>query len=95
MPAFCSYGGPEPPGLAGQPLRPGAASWQQPFGSSHLALLPYDEVLSSPEPRGTLLELLERSYDAGAATAGWDADGLRSSWCPAPALRDDVLEGGS
>ena len=39
MPAFYSYTAPEPAGLADQPLRPEAASWQ-PTGSTHLALLP-------------------------------------------------------
>jgi hypothetical protein len=82
MPAFFSYTAPEPAGLAEQPLRPEAASWQQPFGSSHLALLPYDEVRSSADPRETLLEFLQSAYDAGAALAGWDVDGLRTPWCP-------------
>jgi hypothetical protein len=82
MPAFYSYTAPEPAGLAEEPLRPEAASWQQPFGSSHLALLPYDEVRNAPDPRRTLLEFLQSAYEAGAATAGWDADALRSSWCP-------------
>jgi Family of unknown function (DUF5996) len=82
MPAFYSYTAPEPAGLAEEPLRPEAASWQQLFGSSHLALLPYDEVRNAPDPRRTLLEFLQSAYDAGAATAGWDADALRSSWCP-------------
>ena len=35
---------------------------------------------NSPDPRGTLLEFLQSACDAGAATAGWDADGLGSSW---------------
>jgi hypothetical protein len=82
MPAFYSYTAPEPAGLAEQPLRPEAAGWEQPFGSSHLALLPYDEVRNSPDPRETLLEFLQSAYEAGAATAGWDEEGLRSSWCP-------------
>jgi Family of unknown function (DUF5996) len=95
MPAFYSYTAPEPPGLAEQPLRPEAASWQQPFGSSHLALLPYDEVRASPDPRMTLLEFLESAYEAGATLAGWDRDALRSPWCPVPAAREDRLGGGS
>jgi hypothetical protein len=82
MPAFYSYTAPEPAGLAEQPLRPRAASWQRPFGSSHLALLPYDEVRNAPDPRETLLDFLQSAYEAGAAAAGWDEEGLRSSWCP-------------
>jgi hypothetical protein len=82
MPAFYSYTAPEPADLADQPLRPDAASWQRPFGSSHLALLSYDEVRTSPDPRETLLDFLQSAYEAGAITAGWDEEGLRSSWCP-------------
>jgi hypothetical protein len=82
MPAFYSYTAPEPDDLADQPLRPDAASWQQPFGSSHLALLTYDDVRTSPDPRETLLDFLQSAYEAGAITAGWDEENLRSSWCP-------------
>ena len=81
-PAFYSYTAPEPDGLVERPLRPGAASWEQPFGASHLALLRYDDVRNAAEPRETLLDFLESAYGAGAATAGWDAADLRSSWCP-------------
>ena len=94
MPAFYSYTAPEPAGLAERPLRPQTASWQQPFGSSHLALLPYDDVRTSSDPRETLLDFLESAYDAGATLAGWDRDGLRSSWCPTPVAREDLLGGG-
>jgi Family of unknown function (DUF5996) len=94
MPAFYSYTAPEPTGLADQPLRPERASWQQPFGSSHMALLPYDDVRTSPAPRQALLDFLESSYQAGATLAGWDRDALRSSWCPTPAVREDLLGGG-
>ena len=81
-PAFYSYTAPEPAGLAERPLRPAGASWQQPFGSSHLALLDYDDVRVSLDPRGTLLDFVESAYEAGAGAAGWDAEDFRSSWCP-------------
>ena len=93
MPAFYSYTAPEPAGLAEQTLRPEAASWEQPFGSSHLALLSYDEVRNSPDPREALLEFLESAYQAGATLAGWDRDALRSAWCPTPVGRRDLLGG--
>jgi uncharacterized protein DUF5996 len=89
MPAFYSYTAPEPVGLADQRLRPDAASWQS-TGSSHLALLPYDEVRSSADPRETLLDFLQSAYDAGATLAGWDRDALRSTWFPTPAARNDL-----
>jgi uncharacterized protein DUF5996 len=97
MPAFYSYTSPEPAGLTDQPLRPAAASWQ-PSGSGHLGLLPYDEVRSAADPRRTLLEFLQSAYDAGTATAGWDADSLRSSWCPPTSFfnpRPEAQEAGS
>jgi len=83
MPAFYSYTAPEPAELSEQPLHPEAAKWK-PTGSGHLALLAYDEVRNSSDPRGTLLEFLESAYEAGAKTAGWDIGDLRTSWCPVP-----------
>jgi hypothetical protein len=94
-PAFYSYTAPEPAGLAEQPLRPEVASWEQPFGSSHLGLLVYDGVRTAANPRETLLDFLESAYQAGATLAGWDRDALRSAWCPTPALREDLLGGGA
>ena len=84
--AFYSYTAPEPAGLAEQRLRPAPASWQQPYGESHLALLPYEAVRASDDPRETLLDFLQSAYDAGALLAGWDRDALRSTWCPRPAV---------
>ena len=81
-PTFYSYAAPEPAGLADQPLRPGAASWQQPYGESHFALLPYEAVRTSDDPRETLLAFLQSAYDDAATLAGWDRDALRSTWCP-------------
>ena len=81
-PTFYSYSAPEPAGLAEQPLRPDSASWQQPYGESHFALLPYEAVRVADDPRGTLLDFLQSAYDAGATAAGWDRDALRSTWCP-------------
>ena len=81
-PAFYSYTAPEPAGLAEQPLHPAAAAWQQPYGETHFALLPYEAVRTSDDPRETLLDFLQSAYDAGATLAGWDRDALRSSWCP-------------
>jgi Family of unknown function (DUF5996) len=81
-PTFYSYTAPEPASLAEQRLRPGAASWQQPYGQSHFALLPYEAVRTSGDPRETLLDFLQSAYDAGASLAGWDREALRSTWCP-------------
>ena len=81
-PTFYSYTAPEPAGLAEQPLRPDAAAWQQPYGQTHFALLPYEAVRTSDDPRETLLDFLQSAYDAGSTLAGWDRDSLRSRWSP-------------
>jgi hypothetical protein len=81
FPAFYSYTAPEPPGLTAHQLAPAAAAWQTgPTGS--LALLRYDDVRTAADPRATLLAFLESGYQAGAQAAGWDAEGLTSTWCP-------------
>jgi hypothetical protein len=68
-PAFYSYTAPEPPGLTAQPLRPAGAAWQP---SGGMALLAYDDVRDSGDPRAALLEFFDSAYEAGATTAGWD-----------------------
>jgi hypothetical protein len=79
--AFYSYTYPEPEGLRDQPLAPEAARWAE-QGSGSLALLPYDVVRESADPRATLLAFLESAYDAGAGLRGWDVRALRSSYSP-------------
>jgi Family of unknown function (DUF5996) len=74
-PAFYSYTAPEPEGLTEQPLRPGAASWAPEGGT---AILMYEDVRKSDSPRAALLDFLESAYGAGAKTAGWDIEALRT-----------------
>lgn len=74
-PAFYAYAAPEPEGLTDQPLRPQTAFWAPEGGT---ALLMYEEVRKSSSPKETLLEFLESAYRAGAKTANWDAEELRS-----------------
>ena len=69
-PMFYSYTAPEPDGLTGQPLKPGAASWKE----GGMALLAYEEARKSHSPRETLLGFMESAYRAGAKTAGWDIE---------------------
>jgi hypothetical protein len=84
-PSYYSYTSPEPPGLHELSLQPDEAHWIE-QGTGSLALLPYDAVRASPDPRGTLLSFLESAYDAGAGLAGWDRADLSSTWCPADVL---------
>ncbi|HZD70141.1 MAG TPA: DUF5996 family protein [Actinomycetes bacterium] len=76
-PAFYSYTAPEPPGLATDPLRPGAARWV-PRNGSHLAVLGYDDARTADDPRAGVLEFYESAYQAGAGRAGWDIPRLAS-----------------
>lgn len=80
-PAFYSYTAPEPDGLAGQPLEPDAAQWQD-TGSGSLAILPYDAVRAAPDPHATLLGFYESAYRAGARSAGWDTAAFATRTAP-------------
>jgi Family of unknown function (DUF5996) len=77
--AYYSYTAPEPAGLRDQPLPAGA--WTT-SGSGSLAVLPYETVRSSRDPRTTLLAFCQGAYEAGARLAGWDTTGFESTWCP-------------
>ena len=74
-PAFYSYTAPEPEGLTEHSLSPEAASWLPEGG---MALLNYEEVRNSSSPAETLLEFMESAYQAGAKSAGWDIEALRT-----------------
>jgi hypothetical protein len=89
-PAFYSYTAPEPAGLTDRPLQPEHARWIE-FGPAHMALLRYDDVRAAAAPHEALLRFLQSAYDAGADAGGWDADGLRSSWCPGPGEFDVAI----
>jgi hypothetical protein len=74
-PAFYSYTTPEPESLTEHPLSPEAASWLPEGGT---ALLLYEEVRKSASPKETLLGFMESAYQAGAKSAGWDIEALRT-----------------
>src|SRR5215212_966611 len=76
-PAFYSYTAPEPAGLAAQPL-PHGGRWL-PRGTSHLAVLTYEQVRAAADRRGAVLDFYEAAYRAGATLAGWDVARLA---CP-------------
>ena len=88
-PSYYSYTAPEPAGLRDQPLVDGATWVEQ--GAGSLALLPYEVVRTSADPRRTLLAFLQAAYLAGAETAGWDTGELASSFCPPPAAVKELL----
>ena len=74
-PAFYSYTYPEPANLINEPLAPAPAYWQ-PREKGSLALLMYEDLRQTSDPRTALLEFLESAYQAGARRAGWDVEGL-------------------
>ena len=85
--AYYSYTAPEPEGLRDEPLAVG--SWTPSGEASSLAILPYEDVRTSADPRRTLLAFCESAYEAGARLAGWDTAAFTSTACPTPdELRD-------
>jgi uncharacterized protein DUF5996 len=80
-PTFYSYTAPEPPGLTDQPLEPQAARWLPEGGTASLS---YEDVRLGESPEGTLLLFLQSAYQAGARTANWDEEALRTSSARSP-----------
>ena len=72
-PAFYSYMAPAPQGFSEAQVRPPAACFDKNLGEF---LLMYDDVRRSAEPRATLLEFCESTYEAGAKLAHWERAAL-------------------
>jgi hypothetical protein len=75
-PAFYSYTYPEPPGFPESPVRPNKAFYDETF---HEFILMYDDVRQSEDPKKTLLEFLQSTYEAGATLGKWDRAALERS----------------
>jgi hypothetical protein len=86
FPAYYSYTAPEPPELREQALRPETADWLAQANGS-LAILRYEDVRSSRDPKAALLEFLQSAFEAGASLAGWDLADTATQWCPVPSDR--------
>lgn len=71
--AFYAYAAPEPPGFSEAKLRPAAAFYSKQMSEF---FLPYEDVRRSADPRVTLLDFLQTSYEAAATRAGWDCVSL-------------------
>lgn len=74
-PAFYSYTYPSPEGIDNEPLIPKSAKWQDSNGSP-MAILLYEDIRTSDNPKKQILDFLESSYKAGANLAGWDVEAL-------------------
>ncbi|HEV2489936.1 MAG TPA: DUF5996 family protein [Candidatus Acidoferrales bacterium] len=71
--AFYAYAAPEPPGFAKSPVRPAAAAYNTQLSEF---ILPYEDVRRSTDPRSTLLDFLQSTYDGAASLANWDRASL-------------------
>jgi len=74
-PMYYAYTFPSPDGLDKERIQPDQAKWVDSNGSP-MALLRYNDVIQSENPRELVLEFLESTYQAGASMAGWDIEKL-------------------
>ena len=72
-PAFYSYAAPEPPGFAERKVRPPAAFYHPVMKEF---LLMYDDVRTASDPKTTLMDFLNSTYDAAADLGNWDRKAL-------------------
>jgi hypothetical protein len=72
-PAYYAYTAPVPAGLGNAPVRPAAAHYDHQLGEF---ILLYDDVRNAADPRATLLDFLQSTYEAGANLSGWDRSSL-------------------
>jgi Family of unknown function (DUF5996) len=75
-PAYYAYTSPEPAGLSQARVRPNGAYYDPQMKEFFLM---YDDVRTAADPRVTLLEFLQTTYEAGADRAGWDRAALERS----------------
>ena len=68
-PAYYSYAYPAPEGFASAPVRPAQAFFSRELGEF---ILPYDVVRTARDPKGTLLEFLQSTYEAAADLGRWN-----------------------
>jgi Family of unknown function (DUF5996) len=66
--AYYSYAYPPPEGFASARVRPEPAFFSQELGEF---ILPYDVVRTARDPKGTLLEFLQSTYEAAADLGKW------------------------
>jgi hypothetical protein len=83
--SFYSRTHPEPPDLTRQPLLPERARWVRAENGTHVAVLAWEDVRTSADPRRALLTFLQSAYEAGGVTAGWEMADLESTYCPVEA----------
>jgi len=70
---FYAYAYPEPPGYRDASIRSEGARWDDALAEF---ILPYEQVRTASDPDARLLEFLQSTYEAAAATANWDRAAL-------------------
>ncbi|MBZ4421989.1 DUF5996 family protein [Myxococcus sp. RHSTA-1-4] len=89
--AYYCYAAPEPEGFPAASVRPGGARYDSGFKEY---LLAYDEVRRSGDPRSSLLDFLQSTYEACADLGGWDRARLeRPLYLPEHAAASRAPEG--
>lgn len=73
---FYAYAAPEPAEFRNAPVRPLQTFYNTALGEF---LLPYDAVRTATNPRATLLDFLQTTYEAGAILGKWDRAELERS----------------
>jgi len=73
---FYSYAYPVPDGFKDRRVEPDAARFDEGLGEF---VLPYEAVRADEEPERALMRFLRSTYEAAAATGGWDRGALE---CP-------------
>ncbi len=74
--AFYAYAAPEPAGFAEARVTPAKAFYHP---QMHEFLLMYDEMRRSSDPKATLMEFLQSTYDSGANLANWNRKELEKA----------------
>jgi hypothetical protein len=72
-PAFYSYAAPEPSGFAQKKIRPASAYYHPQMKEF---LLMYDDVRTAADPKATLMDFLQTTYEAAADAGNWDRKNL-------------------
>ena len=73
LPAFYSYAAPEPPGFSQALVMPPSTYYHRELGGFYLH---YDDVRSAGDPRVTLLDFCQSTYEAAAKAGQWDRAAL-------------------
>jgi hypothetical protein len=74
--AFYCYAAPTPAEFGKQSVRPAAAFYHSGLGEY---VLMYDEVRKAKSPTAALMDFLQSTYEAGAATGKWDRSELEAA----------------